>query len=68
MFYSSLNVKVKLSSLSGSLLAIIIFVFGNYFRTSSEAFDGEIYGLSVTEISPKDLLPEYDSRHIFKNG
>jgi len=68
MIYRSLNVKVKLSSLKGSLLAIIILVFGNYFRMSSEAFDGEIYGLSVTEISTKDLLPEYDSRHIFKNG
>jgi hypothetical protein len=50
------------------LLATIIFVFGNYLKISSEAYDGEIYGLCVIELSPKHLLPEYDSRIIFKNG
>jgi hypothetical protein len=46
----------------------MILVFGNYLKISSVACEGEIYGLLVIDISPKHLLPEYDSRIIFKNG
>jgi hypothetical protein len=59
-----LYVNLKLSSLIGSLVAIIILVLGNYFNISSLASIGDMYGL----VFGSALCPIYDSKHIFKKG
>lgn len=41
--------NLKLSSLRGSLVATIILVRGNLLKTSSEAFDGDMYGFKCED-------------------
>ena len=58
MFYNKRKVKLKLSSLKGSLQATMILVLGKCFKMSSEAFAGEIKGFSVIEQFLKEVQPE----------